>query len=154
MPEKKRPFKLAYSNFVCYLAFYFCNLMLLWSGFSIVWKLYVALAIGLTIHLIHKKDLNILRHRSLLWFGIYITSVFVCSYLSSFGGIAVLAFPSDMLVLFVLSMILFYFSQKCIASKEESLEQIKLLQADLEDPMGIQEETFSTNSEKSSLVTE
>jgi amino acid transporter len=142
LPNKKRPFRLAGANVICYIAFYFCNLMLLWCGFTIVWKLYVALAIGLVIHLLYKKDWIILTQRSLQWFGTYITSILACSYLSSFGGIGFLAFPADMGVIFLLSIIMFYFSQQCIASETELLEQMNILEEEIDDPAAPQDAPY------------
>lgn len=139
LPNKKRPFRLTGANFICYISFYFCNLMLLWCGFSIIWKLYVALVIGLLIHLLYKKDWIILTQRSLQWFGIYITTLFTCSYLSSFDGIGLLAFPTDMGVIFALSIVLFYFSQKCVVNEEEFLEQMDILEKEIDDPAAPQE---------------
>ncbi len=134
LPERKRPFRLAYANFICCIAFYFCNLMLLWCGFTIIWKLYVALAFGLLIHLLYKKDWEIIGQRSLQWFIAYITSILVCSYLSSFGGINMLDFPTDTGIMFILSVLFFYFSQKCISSKNELLEQMEILETEIDDP--------------------
>lgn len=49
-PHMDRPFKLANSIFLSHIAFYICNLMLYWCGFSIIWKLNLALLMGLGIY--------------------------------------------------------------------------------------------------------
>lgn len=136
LPDKKRPFRLAGANFICYLAFCVCNLMLLWCGFTIMWKLYLALLIGLFIHLVYQKHWNILTHRSLQWFGLYMTLLLVISYLGSFGGINVLSFPNDMLILLPISVILFYLSQKCITDGSELTKHMELLENEISDHAG------------------
>lgn len=118
-PTRPRPFKLAYASIICYLSFYVCNLMLYWCGFSVIWKLYVALLIGLTIHILYQKQLkqslNIFKNKGLCWFVFYITSIFIISYFGSFGGIALLSFPADIILMFPLSIIVFYYSQRCLS---------------------------------------
>lgn len=110
-PNTHRPFKLA-GSFVCaHLAFYFCNLMLYWCGFAIIWKLDVALLIGLIISVAYHRKGNILNNYPLYWFILYMASMFVVSYLGSFGGVGVLGFPGDMLCILPLSMILLHLSQ-------------------------------------------
>lgn len=117
-PTRPRPFKLAHATLICYLSFYVCNLMLYWCGFSIIWKLYVTLLAGFFIHFIYQKKSqqhgNIIKNKGLHWFLFYISSMLVISYLGSFGGIALLSFPLDVILIFPLSLIIFYYSQRCL----------------------------------------
>ncbi|STY83197.1 amino acid transporters [Legionella quateirensis] len=66
-PNTHRPFKLSGSLVCSHLAFYFCNLMLYWCGFSILWKLDVALLIGLLISFAYHRKSFILHNYSLYW---------------------------------------------------------------------------------------
>jgi len=110
-PQTHRPFKLGCSLFFSHLAFYFCNLMLYWCGFSIIWKLDVALIIGLFICLFyHRKSLFSCNY-ILCWFVFYMASLTLISYLGSFGGIDVLRFPFDLLCIFPLSILILWLSQ-------------------------------------------
>lgn len=54
-PDHPRPFKLPASYFCAHIAFYACNLMLYWCGFEILWKLCLALLLGLVLHLFYEK---------------------------------------------------------------------------------------------------
>lgn len=110
-PETQRPFKLKGALFCCYLAFYICNLMLYWCGFAIIWKLDVALLIGLIISLASHKETQISGNKPLYWFAFYMSSLLIVSYLGSFGGLGVLRFPFDLIVLLPLSIIVLSLSQ-------------------------------------------
>ena len=110
-PNKKRPFKLSHNVIVCCLAFYACNLMLYWCGFDIIWKLYLAVIIGLIIHLIHLRKTILSCSTSLYWLLSYLTGLFFFSYFGSFGGTHWLKFPLDNLLLLPFSLLVLYFSQ-------------------------------------------
>ncbi|STY83194.1 amino acid transporters [Legionella quateirensis] len=117
-PNTHRPFKLSGSLVCSHLAFYFCNLMLYWCGFSILWKLDVALLIGLLISFAYHRKSFILHNYSLYWFIFYMFSLLLVSYLGSFGGIGVLKFPVDLMCLLPLSIIILYMSQIVLNPEE------------------------------------
>ena len=110
-PEKKRPFKLTHSLVCCSLAFYACNLMLYWCGFSIIWKLYIAVMIGLVIHLIHLRQNFFSCSASLFWLLSYLTGLLILSALGSFGGAGILKFPLDNWIVLPFSLVILYTSQ-------------------------------------------
>lgn len=126
-PNKKRPFRLSYSLFFSYLAFYVCNLMLYWCGFDILWKLDVALVLGLVINLIHQKRSLFACGKSFYWFVGYMLALLLLSYLGSFGGIGVIRFPIDVAIILPLSMIVLYFSQRVIVTGIEHDKIIETL---------------------------
>lgn len=132
-PTRERPFQLSYATTICYLSFYICNLMLHWCGFDIIWKLYVALLVGLFIHLVYQKKWNVIRNKSLLWFLTYMTTFLVLSYLGPFGGINVLKFPYDLLVILPVSLGLFALSQKhsVLIPQDEFSEQLIAMEEEL-----------------------
>lgn len=120
-PNTHRPFKLNCSVLLSHIAFYICNLMLYWCGFSIIWKLDVALFIGLVICLSYHHKKLFSRNYPLLWFIFYMVSLFTVSYLGSFGGIGVLIFPFDILLLLPISIMILSLSQ-VLVSHEEHIE--------------------------------
>lgn len=128
-PLRARPFKLAYATFVCYLSFYICSLMLHWCGFDIIWKLYVALLVGLVIHLVYQK--HMINNRSLRWFLLYMTTFLMVSYLGPFGGIGLLQFPYDIALILPISATIFYLSQQCISSDIDFHEQVAMITSEL-----------------------
>lgn len=107
-PEHHRPFKLANAGVISYFAFYACNLMLYWCGFSILWKLDIALMIGLLICLVYQRKNILSCDASLYWFFIYMSSLLTISYFGSFGGLSALKFPYDMIVIFPFSVTILF----------------------------------------------
>ena len=132
-PLQARPFRLAYASLVCYLSFYVCNLMLHWCGFSIIWKLYVALLVGLFIHLFYQRQWRLLIDHRLLWFFLYMSTILVTAYLGPFGGIGALIFPYDMVFIFATSCFIFYLSQKCVSSEAYANEQMAVIETTIID---------------------
>lgn len=109
-PVRKRPFRLSYSLVLCHIAFYVCNLMLYWCGFSILWKLDLALIVGLVIHWIYQSEKKGVIDGRLLWFMVYMVALLVVSYCGSFGGIGILKFPYDLVCLLPLSVLMLQWS--------------------------------------------
>jgi amino acid transporter len=114
-PDTPRPFKLVCSKFFSYSAFYLCNLMLYWCGFSIIWKLNVALLLGLIIYLSYHRQSIFSCSHTLYWFLCYIGSMTIFSYFGSFGGIGLLVFPIDMACIFPLSIVTLYLSYNSLS---------------------------------------
>ena len=115
-PDTHRPFKLSSHVFFSHLAFYICNLMLYWCGFSILWKLDVALMIGLFIAITYHGKSLFTPNYPLYWFIFYMASLLIVSYLGSFGGIGILHFPFDLACLLPLSILTLYLSQRVLSS--------------------------------------
>lgn len=115
-PNRHRPFKLSCGLILSLLAFYICNLMLYWCGFAIIWKLDVALLLGLSICLIHHRQNPFKCDSSLYWFITYMGTLLIISYLGSFGGIGVLQFPFDIICILPYSMIILSLSQLLLSS--------------------------------------
>lgn len=113
-PLRERPFRLSASNFFCHLAFYSCNLMLYWCGFDILWKLDLALLIGLIINMSYQKRALRDCSSSLYWFISYMASILLMAYLGNFGGNHTIPFPMDLLILLPLSIALLSLSQKVL----------------------------------------
>lgn len=110
-PNTQRPFRLSGGLFISHIAFYVCNLMLYWCGFSIIWKLDVALLFGLVIYLVYHGKNQFSGGASLFWFVTYLGSLTVISYLGSFGGIGVVQFPLDIVCFLPYSIFMLYLSQ-------------------------------------------
>lgn len=110
LPEEQRNFKLPAATLLCTLAFYCCNLVSYWTGFTTIWKLEVAILIGFTLfsiaYLRGKIELEQLNLRSIWWIAPYFIGLFVISYFGSFGGTGTISFGWDFLVIAVFSLII------------------------------------------------
>ncbi len=115
-PNTPRPFRLSWSVLFSHVAFYACNLMLYWCGFDILWKLDVALLIGLVINLSYQKRTFLSCGKSFYWFAGYMLALLLLSYLGSFGGIKWLSFPWDVVIILPFSMVVLYLSQRVVVN--------------------------------------
>ncbi len=132
-PEQHRPFRLSASLIVCHIAFYVANLMLYWCGFSVIWKLYVAILVGFIIYFCYQKRRFWVNNFSLYWFFSYLSIVLLLSYLGPFGGIACLKFPLGMLVILPFSILMLYLSQYCLVKDQAEEESLALMNKQLQD---------------------
>lgn len=117
-PTMHRPFKLSGGLVCSHVAFYVCNLMLYWCGFDIIWKLCLALLIGLTIYLAYHRKNPFTCGYSLYWFSFYMGSLLTISYLGSFGGIKVLEFPADIFCILPYSILVLHLSQRSLMQED------------------------------------
>lgn len=110
LADHKRPFKLPAANFLCLLAFYCCNLFSFWTGWDTISKLAIALSIGIVMFALSclrgmvkvKPD----EIRSALWILPYLSGLVLFSYLGSFGGIGLMPFGWDFLVIGLFSILI------------------------------------------------
>ena len=132
-PEQYRPFRLSAGLIICYIAFYVANLMLYWCGFSVIWKLYLAIWVGFVIYLCYQKRRFWVNNLSLFWFFSYLTFLLLLSYLGPFGGIGWLKFPFGMLVILPFSLLMLYLSQYCLVKDKAIEESFALMNKQLQD---------------------
>lgn len=118
-PNRMRPFRLSCSLFFSHIAFYTCNLMLYWCGFDILWKLDLALLVGVVINLAYQKRSVLSCSKSFYWFAGYMLTLLLLSYLGSFGGIKAVVFPLDVAIILPFSIVILYLSQRVILNDVE-----------------------------------
>lgn len=119
-PNQPRPFYLMAGAFFCHVAFFMCNLMLYWCGFAVIWKLCVALLVGLVLHHVYQKKWFKLHDPGLAWFIFYMGILFLISYAGSFdGGIGLVLFPYDTVLILILSYVTLTLSQFCMSKRAE-----------------------------------
>ncbi|MES2216921.1 MAG: APC family permease [Pseudomonadota bacterium] len=124
LPDQPRHFKLPMPKLICSLAFYFCNLLSYWTGWDTVYKLAVAIAIGLgfftVAYLRGKLGTAKLGFKSLVWVAPYLLGLTVISYLGAFGGKNVITFGWDFLVIAIFSALILYLA---VISRSTSMVQ-------------------------------
>lgn len=112
LPNEKRGFRLPFAQPLCLLAFYFCNLISYWTGWSTVSKLAIAIIIGCCFFSIgfirNSWDKNQLGLKAAFWLFPYLGGLIVISYLGSFGGKGIILFGWDFLIIGIFSVIIFY----------------------------------------------
>ncbi|VVC77005.1 Aspartate-proton symporter [Aquicella siphonis] len=126
MPHEKRGFKLPAAKIICPCAFYFCNLLSYWCGWETIYKLAIAMAIGIVFFVTAslRGRLNVpggLGLRSGMWMAPYLGGLVLISYLGAFGGKNIIPFGWDFLVIAIFSVVILYFAVKNRASVTEQI---------------------------------
>jgi amino acid transporter len=115
--EQPRPFLLPGAPFLAALGFYISNLLVYWTGWNTVWKLMVALAVGMVVFIIRYLQGYIprpaVRWRRTLWLLPYFIGMGLISYYGAFGGTGAIAFGWDFLVMGIFSLWIFMWAVKC-----------------------------------------
>ncbi|MES2615230.1 MAG: APC family permease [Bdellovibrionota bacterium] len=128
LPLQHRPFRLPFYQVFSFIAFYVCNLMIFWSGFDVVWKLSVTLAIGAIAFMLSSNKTTRSDFISAVWLVPYMGSFCLLSYYGSFaGGINMIPLGEDFIYVFALSLIFFILSQKMSLSEKECRENMRLI---------------------------
>ncbi len=116
LPHEKRFFRLPAANILCLIAFYFCNLMCYWTGWQTLYKLAIAILIGLAFFVfacLRKKITNTsLGLKSAVWIVPYLMGLILISYLGAFGGKHIIPFGWDFLVIAIFSVAILYLAVK------------------------------------------
>lgn len=123
--EHPRPFRLPYANFMSLIAFYICNLMIFWTGWTTVYRMMIAIFIGLVffgIYCIRQKNgLWSSQWRVAWWLVPYLAGMSSLSYFGTFGaGSGVLHFGWDFLIIGLFSALVFL---SAIRGERPSLEK-------------------------------
>lgn len=112
LPQMHRAFRLSFAPLVCPVAFYFCNLLCYWCGWDTIYKLAIAMLIGLIFFFIaclrgQLSQIGLgLKNGS--WIVPYLSGLVLISYLGAFGGKNVIPFGWDFLVIGVFSLSILY----------------------------------------------
>ena len=125
-PAKHRPFRLPYAYPICLVAFYICNLIVYWTGWSVISKMLITIAIGyvvLGIQHVMKKDKMILDIARGIWLIPYLAGLGLISYFGSFGGDHDIAFGWDFVIIAIFSVVIFMYAVHC-GVKHKALNQI------------------------------
>lgn len=123
LPNKERRFRLPAAQFLCPLAFYFCNLLTYWTGWETIHRLAIAMLIGLIVFVIacYKGKLAVKKTektfnfgiKSAIWLFPYLPGLVLISYLGAFGGKNIIPFGWDFLVIGLFSVMIFFLAVKC-----------------------------------------
>jgi len=112
LPNEKRPFRLPAANLICLLAFYFCNLLSYWCGWDTIYKLAIAMLIGIGFFAVAglrgSLKMPSLGLKSGIWIAPYFSGLVLISYLGAFGGKNIIPFGWDFLVIGIFSSVILY----------------------------------------------
>lgn len=134
LPNENRPFRLPAANVICLLAFYCCNLISYWTGWDTIWKLAIAMFIGMLVlifayyrGLIDKSQFGF---KSIFWIVPYLGGLILISYLGSFGGKGYITFGWDFLVIGIFSIVILMLS--VLTRQNATFPQFQLYKQELD----------------------
>ncbi|MCL4560477.1 MAG: APC family permease [Chloroflexi bacterium] len=134
-PDLARPFRLGAAGFWAPIAFIISNLIVYWTGWNTDWKLFVAILLGYVVMAVvyaltpstERPRLNLGNG---IWIIVYFIGLAIISYLGSFGGgLGILPFGIDLLVVAVYSLIIYFWAVGQRLNDAESKEQLQELEA-------------------------
>ena len=130
LPHAERPYRVPLGEFWAPAAFIVSNLIILWSGWTTVWKLGIAILIGYVILIAnYMLKLNptkpVLDWKAAQWLPVYLVGVGVIVYLSDFGPLSnpPIKLWYDMLVMAAFSLVIYYWAL-AVALPTDKIEQM------------------------------
>jgi amino acid transporter len=125
-PDHQRPFELPAGEVLAPVAFIVANLVIYWTGWEILWKLLVAIALGSVLlgigRIVNPSELTpSLRLEGWLVVVAVPRGMAVSSYIgaSDFGGIGVIPFGWDILVVAAFSLAIYFYAMSVRLTPEE-----------------------------------
>jgi amino acid transporter len=144
LPDAERPFRVPFGHVIPVVAFFCSNMIVYWSGWDIVWKLAVAVAIGFVLLPIYKAlgndvpELDFAAGAS--WVLPWLGGLLLLSYIGNYpepksGNLDILTFESSVPLILVFSIAIYALAMKfCLpaAEMERHIEATRA-EAELED---------------------
>lgn len=146
-PEGELPYRLPKANVWTPLAFVLANLIVYWSGFSIDWRIGVAMLVGCTLLALgrmgqpaHLRDA--LNWRAAAWIPVWVGGLILLSGLGPdyVNGLKVIPFWWDMLIVAAFSLAIFYWAVASALPAAQVHANYTKMRAEAE----VEAETFDT----------
>ena len=124
LPGWPRAFRLPFAQVVAPIAFIIVCYVIYWTGWNTLWRISLPMAIGVGLFLFNLARNPDLRHeldfREGLWLVPYFLGLLLLSYLGSFGGgLGVIGFGWDLLLVALFALGIFYLSHLCRLPREK-----------------------------------
>jgi amino acid transporter len=143
-PDHQRPFRLPAGEVVAVFAFIIANLVIYWSGWDVLWRLFIAIAAGFVLlgigHIVNPSEFTpTLDWRSSSWLWPYFIGMGVLSYVSptDFGGNGLLPFGLDILLVAAFSIAIYYYAMSVRLTPEEVRSHVAVARAESQEEEGV-----------------
>jgi amino acid transporter len=114
-PDRQRPYRLPAAGLICPLSFVSADLIIYWTGWTTLWKLYVALGIGAVLFIANavfgraNQRPNLANWQASLWVAPWLVGMAVLAKLGQFkGGNSTLPFWYDIGIVAAFSLAIYY----------------------------------------------
>jgi amino acid transporter len=146
VPDADRPYRMPGAVVVAPLAFILANMIIYWSGFTVLWKLGVCIVIGyvlIGIGMAFDPQRPPLQWKSAMWLPVYLIGMGIISWQGQFSGESSNAPPLntghigfwyDMLVVAAFSLVIYYWAQFTKLPREEMLELVNRQAGEAPEP--------------------
>ena len=132
LPDQHRDFKLPFGKLWSLIAFFSCTLMVYWSGWFVISKSGIVVALGLLIISIYRFSKRnspscfAWNIKESLWFWLYLLGITIISYYGSFGGGKnYLSTYSSLFVIFIFCGIIITIAAKTALSSSDIKKNIE-----------------------------
>ena len=139
-PDHPRPFKLPAGELFAVCAFIIANLVIYFTTWDTLWRLYIAIVVGFVLLAIGRvvnpsEFIPRLDFRSSSWLWPYFIGMAVLSYLSptDFGGIGVIPFGLDIVLVAAFSVAIYYYAMSVRLTPEEVRGHVADARAEAEE---------------------
>jgi amino acid transporter len=143
-PDHPRPFKLPAGEVMAVASFIVANLVIYWSTWDVIWKVCIGMILGLVLlgigHAVNPSELTpSLDWRGGSWVWPYFIGLAAISYLgeSDFGGIGIIPYPWDILVIAAFSIGIYYYAMSVRLTTEEVRGHVADAREEAEEEEGI-----------------
>ena len=128
-PDRPRPYRLPAYRILAPAAFISANLIMYWSSFEAIWKLCLALVLGLVIFSVTRMRLPAaergpLDARSALWIVPWLLGHIAIGYFGRYGGTNAIPNWWDLLLVAVFAMVIYEAAEKLALDGEQVRELI------------------------------
>ena len=120
IPDQARPFRLPGGHVIPFLAFWSSNMIVYWTGWETNYKLFLAVVLGLVLLAVmyavrrSRGEDHLWDWRAGSWYWPWLAGLALFSWLSDYGGgRGVLHFDSAIPVMFVFSVLVYWYAGTC-----------------------------------------
>ncbi len=136
VPDANRPYRMPGAVWISPLAFIFANMLIYWSGFTVIWKLGVCIVIGyvlIGICMLFDPQRPHIDWKSGQWLPVYLIGMGIISWQGQFSGESSTAAPLntghipfwwDMLIVAVFSLVIYYWAMAVKLPREAMLQRV------------------------------
>ena len=136
VPEANRPYRLGWATVLAPLSFIMANVLIYFSGFTVIWKLGVVLVIGyvlIGIFMMYDKQRPPLDWKSASWLPVYLIGMGLISWEGQYSGESSTAPPLnlsnlplwwDLAAVAGFSLIIYYWAMAVRAPRKDVLELV------------------------------
>lgn len=130
LPRRPRPFRVPLASVFAPAAFIVVCWVIFWTGWDTLWRISLPMLVGLAFFVLKVARDPILRStldlRQAIWLVPFSLGLLGLSYLGRFGGgIGLIPFGWDLLVIAVFALVIFYLSFLCRLSRDEVRQYLK-----------------------------